>query len=103
MSLRIDYLARHLRLAPTLARWHHREWRALLPDWSEQQALSELQTHGRERALPTTLVAFEGARLAGSVSLVVSDHRELDDPGPWLASLYVDASLRRRGIGRALV
>lgn len=101
--MRIDYLCDHAHHAATLARWHFRQWQALLPDWSEADALDELKTHTRRRHLPTTLVAVAGERLCGSVSLLVTDHRSLPQYSPWLASLYVDDPLRGKGIGAALV
>ena len=101
---RIDYLARHPRLVPTLARWHHAEWSALLPRWSLATATAELAGHVRTRALPTTLVALDGdGAPLGSVSLLDDDHDELTRWSPWLASLYVVPGARGAGLGRALV
>lgn len=102
-ALHIAYLCDHPAEAPRLARWHYRQWRDLLPDWSEAAALAELQTHTRRTHLPTTLLAFAAGELCGSVSLLVSDHALLPQYTPWLASLYVDAPWRGRGIGLALV
>lgn len=91
---------------PTLAAWHHAEWGALYADWSEADALAELQAHALGDALlPTTLVALaDDGTLLGSVSLVAEDSPELVAfPGPWLASLFVIPEARGRGLGEALV
>lgn len=101
--MHIGYLADHLQWAPTLARWHHLEWGAILPTWSLADALMELEGHTGRCMIPTTLVALENDSLLGSVSLVEEDAPELIDATPWLASLYVAPWRRGEGIGRALV
>ena len=101
--MHIGYLADHPHWAPTLARWHHLEWGAILPNWSLADALIELEGHTGRCMIPTTLVAFEDDSPLGSVSLVEEDAPELSDATPWLASLYVVPSRRGEGIGRALV
>ena len=101
--MRIDYLANHLEMAPLLAAWHHREWSALMPEWSFSQALAELQSHTGRCQIPTTFVAIEEDRLLGSVSLLEKDLAGWDHLSPWLASLYVIPECRGQGIGRRLV
>ncbi|MFO1353008.1 MAG: GNAT family N-acetyltransferase [Gammaproteobacteria bacterium] len=98
----IDYLADHLDWAPLLGAWHHREWRALMPDWSLAEAIAELASHTGRRMIPTTLVAVRDGEPLGSVSLLLEDLPELRPYSPWLASLYVLPAARGAGIGRAL-
>ena len=87
----------------TLAGWHHAQWGALYRDWSRDDAAAELRSHAACRTRPTTLVAFDGDALVGSVSLVDEDAPEFADRGDaWLASLYVVPGARGRGIGAAL-
>jgi len=90
---------------PLLARWHHDEWSALYEGaWTLEECESELRDHASRRHLPTTLVAIEGDRLLGSVSLVREDAPEFSDLGDaWLASLYVLPEARGRGLGKRLV
>jgi predicted N-acetyltransferase YhbS len=99
----IDYLADHPEAAPLLAAWHHDEWRELLPGWTAEQALTELQSHTGRRQIPTTLVALDGARVVGSASLLVADLDGWDHLTPWVASVYVIPERRGTGIGRRLV
>jgi N-acetylglutamate synthase-like GNAT family acetyltransferase len=99
----IAYLRDHLVLAPALAQAHVDAFGALLPDWTVEQALDELKTHDRRRAIPTTLIAVEEDDWLGSVSLLQNDHDDIRQYSPWLASLYVKPEARCRGAGRALV
>lgn len=96
-------------VAETLATWHAAEWGHLYDPrvWNADVArheFAEQRSQGGGRP-PTTYVALtHDGRLVGSVSLVTSDDLEgFDHLGPWLASLYVDESWRRRGVGRRLV
>ena len=71
-----------------MAGWHHAQWGALYGDWSRDDAAAELRAHAACRTRPTTLVAFDGDALVGSVSLVDEDAPEFADRGDaWLASL----------------
>ncbi len=101
--LRIEYLADHPDVAPILARWHHAEWRDLIPNWSYEIALEELRTHRNRAAIPTTFVAFRNEALVGSASLLVEDLPEWRHLTPWVASVYVVPSERGHQIGSQLV
>lgn len=110
--MRIAYLCDHPQYARQLARWHHDEWSPLLPDWSFEEALAELQTHRARRAIPTTLMGLrepaQGStdgepQLIGSVSLLQNDHEQIRRYSPWLASLYVQPRFRGLGYGIELV
>lgn len=100
--MQIEYLADHPQFAPLLAAWHHAEWASLMPEWSREQAESELRSHTARRQIPTTLVALDAGELLGSVSLVVSDLPGWEHLSPWLASAYVILERRGTGIGTAL-
>jgi len=102
--MRIEYLADHPQHALTLARWHHREWGALMPDWTRGDAERELVGHATRRDIPTTLVLLgDDQALVGSVSVLDEDASEFRDLSPWLASLYVAPPARGRGLGAQLV
>jgi N-acetylglutamate synthase-like GNAT family acetyltransferase len=101
--MRIEFLADHPQHALTLARWHHREWGTLMPDWTRGDAERELTGHATRRDIPTTLVLLDGNALIGSVSVLDEDASEFRDLSPWLASLFVAPPARGRGLGAQLV
>lgn len=102
---RLGWLADQPEAAATLARWHHAHWSALMPDWSLDEAIAELEDHATRRAFPTTWIACDAASHAvlGSVSLVAFDAAQFMHRTPWLSSLYLHPDWRGRGIGEALV
>lgn len=102
-AMRIGLLADAPACVATLAQWHHAQWCGLIRDWSLATAQAELQAHVAQRTVPTTLVLHVDEKLAGSVSLLDNDVPEFADCGPWLASLYVVPTLRRRGLGELLL
>ncbi|MBE5317378.1 MAG: GNAT family N-acetyltransferase [Xanthomonadales bacterium] len=100
---RITWLSAHRDLVPTLAAWHYDAFRNYVPNWSVAAAAAELATH-RLHELPCTLVAIsEDDEALGSVSLLEEDPPGGPEHAPWLASFYVRADLRGRGVGRALM
>lgn len=96
-------------IAEQLARWHSQEWGHLYdPDvWNLDVARREFaeQRASGGGMVPSTYVALSSTgELLGSVSLVVSDDLAgFESRTPWLASLFVIPSWRRRGVGRRLV
>lgn len=102
MTLTLGYLCDHPAAAPVLARWHWQEWATIIPRWSEAEALAELRTHTRRRHLPTTIVAYDGAELVGSASLLAEDMPDFPPLSPWLASVFVRPDRRGKGLGQAL-
>ena len=105
--MKFVYLAERMHLAPRLAAAHYREWGPLLPEWSEAEALAELQSHQQHVAVPTTILGLDEVNgeevLIGSVSLLANDHEHIRAYSPWLASLYVWPAFRGLGHGVALV
>ncbi|MBK8284095.1 MAG: GNAT family N-acetyltransferase [Ahniella sp.] len=105
--MKFVYLAERMNHAPRLAAAHYREWGPLLPDWSESEALAELESHQHRCAVPTTILGIDESsdedQLIGSVSLLANDHEQIRAYSPWLASLYVWPAYRGQGHGVALV
>lgn len=101
--MRIGYLCDHPRHRSPLAQAHVEAFGGLLPKWTHAEALAELESHRRRRAVPTTVVALERGRWLGSASLLRNDHEDIRQYSPWLASLYVRPESRGRRVGAALV
>jgi GNAT superfamily N-acetyltransferase len=99
----IDYLTNQLSFIPTLADWHHHQFRHLSPGSTVERCISKLSAQPGGRKIPTTVVAVEGGQPLGSASLVAQDMAIRPDYSPWLASVFVAPEFRRRGIGSALV
>jgi predicted N-acetyltransferase YhbS len=53
--------------------------------------------------IPTALVAHEGDRFVGTVSLIACDEDSRPQYTPWVAALWVEPGDRQQGIGAALV
>jgi GNAT superfamily N-acetyltransferase len=111
--MQIDYLADHPDAVPTLARWHHEQWRHLNPGDTIEQRIVRLQAHLDKRQIPTTFVALSPldpqtdktapGTVLGSASLIAHDMDTRPDLSPWLASVFVAPEHRGQGVGTALI
>lgn len=54
-------------------------------------------------SIPTALVAHEGERFLGTVSIIACDEETRPHCTPWIAALWVEPEVRRHGIGASLV
>jgi GNAT superfamily N-acetyltransferase len=97
------WLADQPHFVPRLAALHHAEWAWIDPEWTLDEARSNLEVHTAGTAIPTTRIALVDGELAGSVSLLANDHSRIRRWSPWLASLLVLPEFRGRGIGAARV
>lgn len=101
--MRIEFLADHPELLSTLAEWHHAEWGFLHPGSNLGDRAEMIRTELQRGTLPFALVAIEDDQLVGSASVVHHDMDRHLEWTPWLASVFVHAAHRRRGVGSALV
>lgn len=96
-------LAAHSPELKITAQWRHAAFLAedgLAVADSETQ-LTKLTTD--PKGPETALIARVDGELAGICLLVLHEIEPLHDHSPWLASLYVAPSFRRRGVARRLV
>jgi predicted N-acetyltransferase YhbS len=101
--MEIKYLADHPEMIPELADWFFHQWGYLRPGSSVEDFAAGIRTHLNRDELPLSLVALDGPETLGSASLRQHDMSTRMDLSPWLASVYVAAEHRRRGIGAQLV
>ena len=87
----------------TLAEWHHSEWSSLNPGGSVEKRIEKMQAYLAGHTVPKMFVCKEGGILLGSAAIVSNDMDTRTDLSPWLASVYVNAEYRRKGIGSKLV
>lgn len=101
--MHIAYLCKHPEHLPIVAQWHHQQWNYLSPSVSVEERLQRLTAQRGGLEIPTTCIALEDAEVVGCASLVAFDMDTRIDLSPWLASVFVEPSRRRQGIGSALV
>ena len=101
--MRIDYLARHDHFLTESARRHFAEWSHSWPGDTVEARAKRLRLRCGNGGIPSVFVAFEGPALFGSAGLIQHDLPDRPDLEPWLAAVYVTPSMRRQGIGAALV
>lgn len=101
--MKIEYLADHPNLIPTLARW----FMEASPDYYTDKTLEDVVATFAPRLnrgrVPLALVALENKEPLGTVSLLeesISTHTHLT---PWLAGLHVAKSRRHQGIATKLI
>jgi hypothetical protein len=97
--MKLAYLADHPEFCPLVAQWNWDEWHTLLVERSAAEFEAWLRANVRWYAIPTTLLAFEGVAVVGTVSVVDYDLELSNDLSPWLASLYVAPLHRGKGQG----
>jgi GNAT superfamily N-acetyltransferase len=82
-----------------------RVWRAFWKDKGHPFSLLTglVQENLGAGPIPTALVAHEGSRFVGTVSIIACDEETRPHYAPWVAALWVEPEDRRRGIGAGLV
>ncbi len=101
--MKIDYLADHVEHVPVLAKWFHDEWSYLSPSYELLDRTERLRGRANREGIPVAFVAVSDAVPVGSASLIECDMDTHSHLMPWMSSVYVDRSARKRGLGTALV
>lgn len=102
-AMRIGDLGNYPAIIPILARWHFDHWGSLTGTNSFDAYVALLTKAAQSRAVPSVLVAMDGAELAGSANLRACDLPVRPNLTPWLGQLFVAPRYRRQGVGAALV
>lgn len=102
-EIRIEALAEHPQHVATLVAMLHGEWGALA-HWSDPVALTgEIEGRLQTQAAPLALVALDGDRLVGSVSITLDELAHHPDKHFWIGDVIVAADQRGRGIGTLMM
>jgi N-acetylglutamate synthase-like GNAT family acetyltransferase len=101
--MKIENLEGHKEFISKLAGWHHAQWANLNPGETLEARISRYHERMESDGLPLMFVALSDGVLLGSASLLKHDMDTRMDLSPWLASVYVAAEHRRKGVGEALV
>jgi GNAT superfamily N-acetyltransferase len=100
--LRIISLNDAPELTGLLACWHHEQWAYLYPGDTVNARIKRMQSYLNDSFIPSTFVALTPTP-AGSAAIIENDMETRPALSPWLASVFVKAGERRKGIGSALV
>lgn len=101
--IKIKYLCEYPGTIPALAQiWHNSIGKRWASEISTAEVEQRFNTHLNKEALPLTYLAFDGEVPIGMCSLR-SDDGIKSKFFPWLGSLCVEESHRRRGVGKLLV
>jgi len=88
---------------PTIAAWHHAEWAVLNPGQTLEQRIERMGRYLSDDVMPRMFVWVEDNQVLGTAAFVQSDMDTRPELSPWLASVYVKAESRGKGIAAALV
>jgi GNAT superfamily N-acetyltransferase len=96
-------LAELRHLVPTLAAWFEAEWPAYYGPDGRGDARADLLAYADTGGAPFGLVALRSLEPCGFVALKREAFPSHPHLSPWVGAACVPPSLRRRGIGRALL
>jgi len=87
-----------------ICRWHHEEWGYLNPGRTLEARIENTAESLNGEMIPATYIAEnDNGEVVGSASIVSCDMPERPELFPWLASVYVESSCRKQGVGRIVV
>lgn len=101
MAITTGLLVEHAEVVSTLVDLFESEW----ADWynpRDASARADLVERMERHRLPLGIVAFADGQVAGTCALTATSGG-LTERSPWLGGLIVEPSLRRRGVGLALL
>jgi len=88
---------------PTLGSWFHKEWGYLHPGRTLLQVQAELEGSLNRDKIPFTFVMQNDSVPVATASVVECDMETRREYSPWLASVYVHESERKKGLGKEVV
>jgi len=101
--LKIVPLVERPALVDQVAAWGFAEWGHLNPGQTLQSRTARIRETMKADRVPIVLVALDDAGLLVGTASLLFDDLEGDPRNPWLASVFVPAEQRGKGIASALV
>jgi GNAT superfamily N-acetyltransferase len=102
LAFELGFLLNHAQFLPIIALWQYMEWGHLVENDSTERRMKELEGKLQTDRLPLSMIAFSGDRLFGAIDIVVHDLPTYHNLSPWLTNLFVEQSVRRKGVGSTL-
>lgn len=102
LSLAVEPLSSHLELLPLIKQWFEEEWPSHYRKGAGDAGADAL-SYSRSEGLPRGFVAFAAGRPCGFAALKSQPFLSCPHRAPWAGAAYVLPSMRRRGIGAALL
>lgn len=102
MTLHILSLKERPEYVDTCAAWSFGEWGCHIEGATLARSCERYKHSMQHEGLPKTWIALKADKIAGIISLRETDHPNITDYGPWLASLFVHPAFRGQGIGKRL-
>lgn len=99
----IEHLAARQDLLPTLRQWFEAEWPAYYGPGGTGDVQRDLLGYSNLNTLPLGLVASLDGEACGFAAIKTDPFPSHPQLFPWVGAAYVRPSLRRQGIGRALL
>ena len=101
--MRIVPLAERPEFVDQVAAWGFAEWGHLNPGQTLRSRTAGLRAKASADRIPIAFVALDtSGSMVGTASLVFDDLKG-DPRNPWLASVFVPSSQRRKGVASALI
>lgn len=94
-----------------VSEWLHKEWMSRYGhelsqssiDIDRRARMESLRKHLEANEIPISLVAHDGEKPVGVVSLVRYQSEQIPSPAIWLTNLFVVPMFRQHGIGQSLL
>ena len=102
-NLRIEHLADHPEVLPTLKKWFEAEWESYYGPSGPADAQSDLSAYANRAGLPVGVVAFLGNELCGIAVLKAESITSHSYLCPWAAAALVMPDYRGKGVGTQLL
>lgn len=101
--MKLEYLADHPELLPTVAQWYFEEWGYLSEEKTLEQDIQRLQIYLNKDKVPLMLLAVEEGELLGAAQLKFREMSIYPEKQHWVGGVYVAEAHRGKGIARQIL